>query len=178
MTSTSPSAAQAKRAVGLDPVERSRRDLLLGAEWTVSRVPTGCARASHACANASASLSCATDASSRAKLPASKGANACGSRTPFESRGVCVRQLGAEARLTPKPTTTRSPLRSSRMPRKLGRAAASGRSAISASAAGPGSATSTASISARPAASESDLRGRIARLKLRQACCRRNCPLR
>ena len=74
---------------------------------------------------------------------------------------------GAVARLTPNPTTTRSPLRSSRMPASF--ALPSSRSFGHLSISGwPGTATSTASISASPAASDSVGAGGIARLQLDQ----------
>ena len=97
-----------------------------------------------------------------------------GDRCRRARRSCARRSAGAAARLTPKPATTRSPERSSRMPASLAPPSSRSLGHLSISA-GPGAATSTASISARPAASDKRRRGRIAGAQLDQRSSRRNC---
>ena len=90
----------------------------------------------------------------RLKLPASSGAKASGCMWPSSDATRRSGTSGAAARLTPKPRMTRSPPRSSRMPasflpasiKSLGHLSINGSSET---------ATSSASIRASPAASES-----------------------
>ena len=168
---------QPHRAVGLDPVERARRSARPGPLWTSSGVPTGCARASQARANA-ARLGRPPRRRARARnSPASMGANACGAdRVPASATQSCARRsAGAAARLTPNPATTRSPDRSSRMPASLASPIIRSLGHLSCSGA-PGAAASTASISASPATSASAGAGGSAVAQLRPASIRGNCP--
>ena len=89
------------------------------------------------------------------------------SRPPSDAHWPVRQAAGATARLTPKPTTTRSPLRSSRMPASFLPSSSTSLGHLSISG-WPGTATSTASISARPAASDSVCARRIAGAQLDQ----------
>ncbi len=134
------------------PAIRSAAD-----RWTVSSVPMACACASHALAKLGGSL-LRHRVSTRAIDAARSGAKACGvvrpPRCPEQRSGMS----GAEARFTPTPMTTRRPCRSSRMPasfapsrsRSFGHLRSNG---------SPGTAVATASMSASPAASDSDCGG-------------------
>ena len=85
-------------------------------------------------------------------FPARSGAKASGtiSTTGFSAAVFLPAISGAPARLTPKPATTRSPDRSSRIPANLASPSSKSLGHFKESDA-PGAANSTASISARPA---------------------------
>ncbi len=122
------------------------------AEWTVSGVPMGCARASHAWASRDGSL-LRHSSSRRAKPAASKGAKASGEILPDSDAQGRSGSSGADAKLTPKPMTTSLPPLSRRIPASLlpSRSTSLGHLRIIGCEV---AATSIASISARPATSE------------------------
>ena len=148
-----PSSSWSRSAPSGSIPSKRPRDHLVVRRMDGERVPIGCARVSQAWASSNGSL-VRHSLSSRSKLPASSGAKACGVTRPESDAHSRSGRSGADARFTPKPMTTRSPLRSRRIPASFRPSSSTSFGHLSISAC-PGTARSIASMSARPATSES-----------------------